>query len=98
MTHFCQSHSSTTTSNTMAPPILKCITKIEGEKYGFKWGNGFEMSFNEWIHHYNHEYIGCNIHKYVKNYTGKETMWSNPYQSHFTREEENELMNGFNSD
>ena len=82
MTHFCQSHSSTTISNTMAPPILKCITKTEREKYGF-------MSFNEWIHHYNHEYNGCNIHKYMKNYTGKQTMWSNPYQSHFTREEAN---------
>ena len=50
----------------MAPPILKCITKTEREKDGFK-------SFNEWIHHYNHEYIGCNIHTNVKNYTGKAT-------------------------
>ena len=84
----CQSHSSTTTSNTMAPPILKCISKAQKEKDGFKF-------FNEWINYYNHEYIGSSLHKYVKNYTGKETMWSNPYQSHFARDEANEIFEKF---
>jgi hypothetical protein len=72
----------------MTPPVLKCITKDQREKDGFK-------SFKEWLEHYNHEYIGHSLHKYVKNYSGKESMWSNPYQPHFGRNEANELFENF---
>ena len=83
-----QSSSSAHTANIMSPPILKCITKDQREKDGFK-------TFKEWLEHYNHEYIGHSLHKYVKNYSGKESMWRNPYQSHFDRNEANELFENF---
>lgn len=72
----------------MAPPVLSCISKKQREQNGFN-------TFKEWIEQYNHEYIGSSLHKYVKNYCGKESMWSNPYQNHFAREEANELFEKF---
>ena len=72
----------------MAPPTLKCIKKNQREKDGFN-------TFKEWIEQFNHEYIGPSLHKYVKNYCGKESMWSNPYQNHFRKEEANELFEKF---
>ena len=75
-TTFCQYLPSTQPDNIMTVPVLKCITKNQREKDGFQ-------SFKAWIEHDNHEYIGPNLHKYVKNYKGKESMWINPYLSHF---------------
>ena len=72
----------------MAPPVLTCISKKQREKHGF-------TTFKEWIEKYNHEYIGPSLHKYVRNYCGKESMWSNPYQSNFAREEANALFEKF---
>ena len=72
----------------MAAPILKCVTKVQREKDGFK-------SFKGWIEHDNHEYIGGNLHKYVKDYKGKESMWINPYQFHFPKAEANILFEKF---
>ena len=72
----------------MTVPVLKCITRAQREKDGFQ-------SFKAWIEHDNHKYIGPNLHKYVKNYNGKESMWINPYLSHFPNAEANKLFENF---
>ena len=72
----------------MTAPVLKCITRDHREKDGF-------ASFKAWIDDPNNVYIGCNLHKYVKNYCGKESMWSNLYQSHFPNDEANKLFEKF---
>ena len=61
----------------MVPPVLKCLAKEQREKDGYK-------TFKAWIEDPKNVYIGPNIHKYVQNYKGKESMWMNPYQAHFT--------------
>ena len=72
----------------MAAPVLKCIAKDQREKDGYK-------TFKAWIEDPKNVYIGCNLHKYVKNYNGKESMWMNPYQAHFPKDEANKLFEKF---
>jgi hypothetical protein len=72
----------------MSAPVLKCIAKDHREKDGYK-------TFKAWIDDSNNVYIGCNLHKYVKNYNGKESMWMNPYQAHFPKDEANKLFEKF---
>ena len=72
----------------MASPVLRCINREEREKDGFN-------SFKEWVEKYDHEYIGPSIYKYIKNYSGKESMWRNPYQAHFPRDVANDLFEKF---
>ena len=62
--------------NIMSAPVLKCIAKDQREKDGYK-------TFKAWIDDPKNVYIGPHLHKYVKNYNGKESMWINPYQAHF---------------
>ena len=72
----------------MSPPVLKCINREQREKDGFK-------SFKQWVEHYNHEYIGPSVYKYIRNYMGRESMWKNPYQAQFPRDEANVLFEKF---
>ena len=72
-------------SNIESSPVLKCIAKDHREKDGYK-------TFKAWIEDPKNVYIGPHIHKYVKNYNGKESMWMNPYQAHFPRAEANKLF------
>lgn len=72
----------------MVPPVLKCLAKEQREKDGYK-------TFKAWIEDPKNVYIGPNIHKYVQNYKGKESMWMNPYQAHFTKTEANTLFENF---
>lgn len=72
-------------SNIESSPVLKCIAKDQREKDGYK-------TFKAWIEDPKNVYIGPHIHKYVKNYNGKESLWINPYQAHFPRAEANKLF------
>ena len=54
-------------SNIVSKPVLKCIVKDHREKDGYK-------SFKAWIDDPKNVYIGPHLHKYVKNYNGKESM------------------------
>jgi len=72
----------------MSAPVLKCIGKDQREKEGYN-------TFREWIEDPKNVYISCNLHKYVKNYNGKESMWMNPYQAHFSKVEANRLYENF---
>ena len=74
--------------NIMSAPVLKCIAKDQREKDGYK-------SFKAWIDDPKNVYIGPHLHKYVKNYNGKESMWMNPYQAHFPKAEANKLFENF---
>ena len=74
--------------NIMSAPVLKCIAKDQREKDGYK-------SFKAWIEDPKNVYIGPHIHKYVQNYNGKESMWMNPYQAHFPKDEANKLFEKF---
>ena len=69
----------------MSPPVLKCIAKEQREKDGYK-------TFKAWIEDPKNVYIGPHLHKYVKNYNGKESLWMNPYQAHFPKAEANKLF------
>ena len=75
-------------SNIVSSPILKCIVKDQREKDGYK-------SFKAWIDDPKNVYIGPHLHKYLKNYNGKESMWMNPYQAHFPKAEANTLFEKF---
>ena len=72
----------------MSPPVLSCINREQREKAGIK-------SFKDWIGMYNHEYIGPSVYKYIRNYMGRESMWKNPYQAQFPRDEANVLFEKF---
>ena len=64
------------------------FAKDQREKDGYK-------SFKAWIDDPKNVYIGPHLHKYVKNYNGKESMWMNPYQAHFPKAEANKLFENF---
>ena len=85
---FHQSLTSIQPDNIMSAPVLKCIAKDQREKDGYK-------SFKAWIDDPKNVYIGPHLHKYVKNYNGKESMWMNPYQAHFPKAEANKLFENF---
>ena len=85
---FHQSLPSIQPDNIMSAPVLKCIAKDQREKDGYK-------SFKAWIDDPKNVYIGPHLHKYVKNYNGKESMWMNPYQAHFPKAEANKLFENF---
>ena len=85
---FHQSLPSVQPDNIMSAPVLKCIAKDQREKDGYK-------SFKAWIDDPKNVYIGPHLHKYVKNYNGKESMWMNPYQAHFPKAEANKLFENF---
>ena len=72
----------------MSSPVLKCLTKDQREKEGYK-------TFKAWIEDPKNVYIGPHLHKYVKNYRGKESLWMNPYQAHFPKAEANTLFENF---
>ena len=82
---FHQSLPSIQPDNIMSAPVLKCIAKDQREKDGYK-------SFKAWIDDPKNVYIGPNLHKYVKNYNGKESLWINPYQAHFPKADANTLF------
>ena len=85
---FHQSLTNIQPDNIMSAPVLKCIAKDQREKDGYK-------SFKAWIDDPKNVYIGPHLHKYVKNYNGKESMWMNPYQAHFPKAEANKLFENF---
>ena len=66
----------------MSPLVINCITT---EHRGFK----------EWIEQYNHEYIGPNVRKYVKNLTGYPSLWINPFHGYFKQDQANALFESF---
>ena len=72
----------------MSSPVLKCLTKEQREKEGYK-------TFKAWIEDPKNVYIGPHLHKYVKNYSGMESLWMNPYQAHFPKVEANKLFKNF---
>ena len=88
-THFFpQSLPSVHPDNIMSSPVLKCLTKDQREKEGYK-------TFKAWIEDPKNVYIGPQLHKYVKNYMGKESLWMNPYQAHFPKAEAYKLFENF---